>query len=337
MSPEVRSCRPDELERLVSLLDEEFIIGKGRSVSLRQRFPAVYCGDNLPNILVCADGESIVSALAIRLFDWRAGHEVFRGAMIGAVYTIPARRREGLASHMLEAAATRLREEGADFGVLWTGQPSFYSRHGWIAADSGMFGEFEQNESMPDRSITGMASMISSDCSLNFNPVCRIEEQSSPEAPFKPIQELTGDVAILPVEENAAQLERIRQSLLVTATLRRPEDYRQIPIPSERVAVLWCENQGQAAYAMLGNVGETGFLYELVGDAACFSALWREACCNCRRIFINDQIGSASSRWLADHANINWKNKNLAMWLPLSNRVDVSCLGQWYISYFDRI
>lgn len=280
------------------LLDEEFVFGKGRAISLRLRFPTVFCRDNLHNIFLCVDGNEIVSALAMRPFTWREGNELFRGAMIGAVYTDPARRGEGLASRLLEAAAVRLREEKVDFGVLWTGRHAFYARLGWMPADCSVLGEIEPGLSAP-------------------------EQFSS--------------VAAMPLEAGASRLESIRQCRLDATTLRCPEDYRQLPLPAERVDLLWNEDQGKIAYALLGGSGETGFLYELIGHPDNFPALWREACRNRRRIFINDRLDSPSYRWLTNHTGISWQSKSLAMWLPLSGRVAMSRLGKWVIPYFDRI
>ena len=149
--------------------------------------------------------------------------------------------------------------------------------------------------------------------------------------------EQSGDVTLLPVEASAPRLEDIRQNCLNAMTLRRPEDYRQLPLPAESVDVLWHEEQGKAAYALFGSSGTTGFLYELAGDAACFPALWLEVCRGRQRVFINDRADSPSCRWLTNHTGVSWENKNLAMWLPLSKRVCMPRLGKWHIPYFDRI
>lgn len=290
----MRPCSPADLERLIPLLDEAFVFGKGRTVSLRLRFPTVFCHDNLHNLLLCSDGDEIASALAIRRFDWRDGSETFRGAMIGAVYTHPARRGKGFASHLLKMAETRLRAEKADFGVLWTGQPSFYARLGWVSADCGLLGEVEPGASMPE-----------------------------PPA----------GVTTMPIETGAPLLEKVRREWLNAMTLRRAEDYRQLPLPAERMDLLWRED----AYALLGSSGTTGFLYELAGHPDGYPALWQEACRNRRRIFVNDRIDSPSCRWLTNHTRISWQNQNLAMWLPLSERVAPPRPGQWVIPYFDRI
>lgn len=281
------------------LLDEEFIFSKGRTISLRQRFPSVFCVGNLHDILLGVDGEEIVSVLAMRRFAWCEGNELFRGAMIGAVYTHPMRRGLGLASCLLEAAAKRLRKEKVDFAVLWAGRQAFYARLGWKPADCSVLGEF-------------------------FPPAL-----SSPEP--------SAGIVIKPIETLVPSLENLRRSWLDAMTLRCPEDYRQLPPPAERMDLLWNEDQGKIAYALLGGSGKTGFLYELIGHPDNFPALWREACRNQCRIFVNDRIDSPSHRWLANHTGINWQNKNLAMWLPLSKRITTPRLEKWHIPYFDRI
>lgn len=294
----IRSCRSDELAQLTLLLDEAFIYSKGRAISLRLRFPTVFCPDNLDNLLICSEDGVIASALAMRQFDWRDGGNVLRGAMIGAVYTQPARRGEGLASRLLAAAVERMRENGVDFGVLWTSQPSFYARLGWVAADCSVLGEIGAGQSMP---------------------------------------EPPGEVIITSAVAAAPQLDSLRSKPDNATILRSQEDYRQLPLPVEHVVLLHCGGTAIHAYALFGSSGETGFLYELAGDIHCFPALWREACRHCRRILVNDRTGSISYRWLSDHTRITWQSKHLAMWLPLSKRVDMSCIEKWHIPYFDRI
>lgn len=302
----VRPCLPAEFERLLALLDSEFIHGKGRAVTLAQRFPSVYCDSNLANILIGVDGSEIVSALAIRQFDWCAEGEIFQGAMIGAVCTHPARRREGWASRLLAAAATRLRDQGIDFGVLWTGQPEFYARLGWKAADCSVLGEIE--------------TAVCSSASLRYVP-----DDLQASSSRTTISAKTSDMAV------------VREHWLANLVVRHAEDYCQLPLPAERVDVLWREIRDDAAYALLGRHGTTGYLYEMVGHPEAYPALWQEACRGCSRVFVNDQAGSPSCRWLSEHTETSWQPMSLAMWLPLSMRMDLPRTRRWTIPYFDRI
>lgn len=139
---QIRPCAPAELPALVALLDEEFIFSRGRSLSLAQRLPTALHADNSPNVLLACAGDDIAAALVLKRFDWIAPERSWRGAMIGMVYTRPAKRGSGLASQLLRAAAQQLREDGTAFAVLWTGQPDFYRRLGWMGSDCGVFGTF---------------------------------------------------------------------------------------------------------------------------------------------------------------------------------------------------
>lgn len=197
---EICSATPGDLAPLVSLLDKAFIFGKQRTISLRRRFPTVFCDGNLENILLCREGKDILAALAMRRFIWRDGGKYFDGAMIGCVHTRPEQRGKGLASRLLETAAERLRGN-TDFGVLWTTQPAFYERLGWEAADCGLLGE----------------TMLEMTDSPSNSPVTRV-----------------------PAEKAGERIEAIRERWLHTATLlRHPIDgYRQLPPPAITVEAL---------------------------------------------------------------------------------------------------
>lgn len=305
MTFEIRACRAEELAPLISLLDAEFIFAKERSISLLQRFPGVFSVANLGNLLVCKEGERVVSALAIRKFKWHEGADHYDGAMIGTVYTHPARRGQGHASHLLAMAAERLRDQGVDFCVLWAGQASFYKRLGWASADS---------------SVLGTATL------------------SACAAPADPTEPANDAITRMPLEEMpSAQLEALRTRSQTPWIQRPPGDFRNVPIPAECAEIAWRNPPGASAYALFGRCGETTFLYELAGDAACFSSLWQSVCRGARRVVINDRLNSPSHRWLATHTSIAWQEQALTLWLPLSGRIDVARLAQWHIPYFDRI
>jgi predicted N-acetyltransferase YhbS len=140
--PLIRPCLPAELPALIGLLDQEFILSKGRSISLARRLPTALQVDNCPNILLACRDAEIAAAIVIRRFDWIAPGRSWRGAMIGMVYTRAAERGKGLASQLLRAAQQRLRAEGTAFAVLWAAQPGLYRRLGWTSADCGVFGTY---------------------------------------------------------------------------------------------------------------------------------------------------------------------------------------------------
>jgi len=139
-APSIAPCSSGEYDALLALLDLEFIFGKGRRLSLQQRFPAVLNRQRPQAILLAKAQNLIVSALAIKAFDWITPERSWRAAMVGMVYTRPEWRGRGMASVLLQAAQQRMRQESYDFAVLWTAQPDFYARLGWIGADCGVLG-----------------------------------------------------------------------------------------------------------------------------------------------------------------------------------------------------
>ncbi len=345
---DIRGATPDDLERLLPLLDDAFIFGRQRTVSLRHRFPAVFRRDNLENLLLCLHGKEILSALAIRRFILRENGEHWRGAMIGAVYTRPEQRGQGLASRLLETAAQRLRADGADFGVLWTTQPGFYARLGWVAADCGMLGEMplartlHKNATFPvggglPPSFSGRhvrsQNLAAKAAPTGFGGICEIfglETRNGISG---------GEVTRLDAENAGEQIEALRTHWLDAATLRAlPDGYRALPPPAEKVeAILLGQEKENAAYALAGRAGESVILYEMTGHPDRFPALWRETCRATKRILVNERKDSPAQRWLAANTALSWQDKPLALWLPLSPKVDYSRIARWYIPYFDRI
>jgi len=61
-----------------------------------------------------------------------------RAGYVEAVATLPAWRRQGIASRLMEDAATHILE-AYELGALSTGSPSLYARLGWRPWEGGLF------------------------------------------------------------------------------------------------------------------------------------------------------------------------------------------------------
>jgi len=296
----IRTATPADLENLLVLLDEEFVFRRGRALSFGQRFPTVYSPENAGNIFIAEDKGMIVSALATKHFDWLDEGESFRGAMVGSVCTHPLRRNEGWASRLLAAAREKMQQDEVDFAVLWTRFPAIYARAGWISGDCGLLGE-----------LAGAAHIGTTAAAVTRSPA---------------------DAANIPL------IESIRRRWLTSLTLRCAGDYRHLPPPAEKVSLLYYgKGTETAGYALVGQSGNTGIVYEIIGHFEGFPALWATICGQHQHIIINDRPESDSHRWLVRNTSATWQDKPLAMWLPLSRKADMARIPAWYIPYFDRI
>jgi putative acetyltransferase len=295
-----RAAQPADLDRLGQMLDNEFIFGKGRKTSLAQRYPSTFCAANVGNIFVAEENGQIVAAFLCKRFEWHQPDRNWQGAMVGAVYADPKRRGEGLGSALLKWGMQALQAAGVEFAVLWTTQPDFYGRLGWNGTDIGVFGNCGSG--------SGSGAALDS-------------------------------VRVLPLALcNEREVDDIRVQCLDAYVCRQSLDYSQQPIPAENVDILlWTEDGEASSYALLGRVGGTGIVYEMVGSESGFADLWESVRLRHKKIVINDSADSASYRWLSQHTDIVWESKKLAMWLPLSAEIDVNAMSKWYIPYFDRI
>jgi GNAT superfamily N-acetyltransferase len=239
-----------------------------------------------------------VSVLAIAHFEWVVCERVWRGAMIGMVYTDPAWRGHGLASQLLGMAEGGFVAERLDFGVLWTNNPGFYAREGWVLADSGYF------------------------ASLSLD---------------SPGEEAGGAICRRNPADNRAWIESLRQHWRPKRVLRDTAGYHRLPIPSESLEVAVVNGGGRKGYALMGRCDDTVFLYEMVGHPQCFPELWRAVTRQGTRVMINETCGSAAGKWLRCHTRASWQVQRQALWRPLSDRARAAPLDEWHIPYFDRI
>lgn len=133
------TCSPAEFPRLVAALDAEFISGRGRELSLAQRFPHALARQRIDDIYVLREDGEVAACVVTRPFNWIT-EIIWRGAMIGMVYTVASARGRGFGSRLLDAVTDKLSAANIDFAVLWSGLHGFYERRGWLQHDTGVFG-----------------------------------------------------------------------------------------------------------------------------------------------------------------------------------------------------
>jgi GNAT superfamily N-acetyltransferase len=295
---EVGICTAEEWKVLLACLDEEFVFKKNRAHSLGHRFPHTFSISNLKRIYVARSVDTVSACVAIRLVDWCTPNRIWRGAMVGGVWTSPEHRGKGIASSVLQTIQYELAEGGVDFGVLWTTIPEFYETLGWQQGDIGLYGEC-----IPPT-------------------VHRNDSQAS---------------ACAVSSCDTGWLESVRSNWVPERVARSMMDYSAIPLPANSVEVFLAEKTSCSGYAVVGRTDSVGYVYELIGHPSTFEYLWSGILQSFDRLYINDRRDSPSYNWLANKSSIRWKPQHLTMWLPLSGDMGNANVGNWYIPYLDRI
>ncbi len=111
------------------LIWEVFFASRQRGIDLPTHFPWIEQNVDIHCLTLSEeDDRPVVATLVLRERNQPPGN---RCAMIGMVCVDQARRGQGLSSQLLANMLTFAAEQKINTLLLWTGQPSIYSRHGF--------------------------------------------------------------------------------------------------------------------------------------------------------------------------------------------------------------
>lgn len=137
----VAPARGEQLPAVLGLVDDVFLRSRGRSGSVRERFPGLLEEGGDGEAVVAVDDGQVVAAAVWRPFVWDDGERRWRAAMVGLVATRADRRGQGLGSAVMRGVHTRLEECEIEAAVLWSVRDDIYARLGWRSGDPGVCGE----------------------------------------------------------------------------------------------------------------------------------------------------------------------------------------------------
>ncbi len=154
MALEIRPVTPDEFDALCAFLEEDFDDSSPWGVV--DEYPLVFASSNRANLMVAVENGEIVSHVGMKTVQFRGPSLKLRLGLIGSVRTSPRHRGRGLARLLMQAAARRLFEVGAELALLWTSIPGFYEKLGWTVAGS----EFSLEVSRGKLPVAGIGGIV---------------------------------------------------------------------------------------------------------------------------------------------------------------------------------
>jgi len=296
---QLSSATPEEVEPLVKLLDQEFMLKRNRSGSVADHYPDIFRSAEGRNLLVLrTDGEP-ASFCALKEFTVHVEDAVLRGGMIGFVYTRPSQRGVGLATRLLLEAESLLKCNGCDFAVLFTTLHSFYQAQGWSICDTGCFGMVSQPASLPTGGVPSLVSLDSGE------------------------------------QDTIDLIETIRQRTERLWVERPPSAYQRRPLAVNRVSAIL--SASREAYALIGRTKDRAYLYELCGREAEFEAIWKTLLRFRREVAVNSHAVAQAIQWLSRQNGLELKEQKHALWKWFRQDRLPSKLTLEHIPFFDRI
>ena len=112
---------------------------------------------------------------------------------------------------------------------------------------------------------------------------------------------------------------------------RQLANYRHLLPPAERLLFFLEGN----SFALGGQHGRAGYVYELAGHCADMPRLWNSVAANFDDFYVNVERDSTAHCWLRTHTPLEWKAQALTMWKSM--RSDRVPFQRWYIPVMDRI
>ena len=293
----IRVLTAAEIEHLLPQLDEAFVFGRDRSVSLERRYPRMFRMDESARFIGVEQSDEIVSSLGCRFFTWRVKESKIRGMMIGLVHTHVDHRGRCLATSLLRALDHIARIESVQIGILWTSDPRVYERSGWVAGTPSYLGLLE---------------------GLKSSKICHIPQFCDPS-------------------EFAEQLEKLRANLVESRVMRDVVDYSTLPLPAVEVRCLLDETEsGQLAYALVGFEGSTAYVYELIGVMAQMRKLLAVVQQQAQEVLVNAQSARECTR-LEQIGKFDWTEKPQTYCRIYDETVQPDSWREKGIAYMDRI
>lgn len=126
-----RHPRPEELEAVLSTVNQVIRGAKNLPPTMARDYAHVYNCDNIQNILIISHEKKVICSVGIWVNNILLGDATLRVGGINGLVTLPEYRRRGLGLEVMEAAHHRMAEIGCQVGLLTTKIPNWYRRLDW--------------------------------------------------------------------------------------------------------------------------------------------------------------------------------------------------------------
>lgn len=114
---------------------------------------------------------------------------------------------------------------------------------------------------------------------------------------------------------------------------RREADWSALLPPSTGSRVV----AGRDCYAVIGELGDNGYLLDLDGDPAGMAGLVQSVASDYDELLLNIPGNGPIHAALAPVPGIHWQPQRLAGWMALDEGIDTACFADWYLPFLDRI
>jgi len=130
----------ENIDKVLSLINQEFVLDRGKYLHIKDRFPYLFSEANFPNIFfISHDNLNIDAVMAVKTVSLNFDNQVFNLFFVGSQVIHPLMRSKGLGRYLFEYVTDHYLNKGFDLGVGWTRLQDYYIKTGWTPYENGIF------------------------------------------------------------------------------------------------------------------------------------------------------------------------------------------------------
>ena len=302
----IRNPVLEELDEILDVLNNEFIINKGKKLHIKYRYPGLYDQSNIENLFVIHDDNKLRSFIAVKPVDYIYQNKTYKLFFIGSVFTYPESRGKGYGSKLLDYIEKYFFDNEYSMGCLWSGIPIYYMNKGWDLCENGIFAKIKVKDL-----ITGFSEN-------KYNYHIKYNEE---------------------IDYYKMDDFRInnKKDMIIRSYQKKFSEYGNIYSPGEEKIISLIETNDKIKGYIYGVMrGKTLIVYELIGDINPIRHILNEIAntSNLEDIYIN--LPTSKESILESISRYSEKSKpSITLYKTQSNYFDT--IKRIYIPFTDRI
>ena len=138
----VTNATKNIINKVIEIVNNEFILNRGKHLHITERYPNLFNEDNFSNIFLLNErGLEFDSVMVVKTIDINLNNKILKSFFVGSQVTVKQARGKGYGKYLFEFVSKHYISKGFDIGVGWTRLQEYYLKTGWHAFENGIFVE----------------------------------------------------------------------------------------------------------------------------------------------------------------------------------------------------
>lgn len=140
----ISNANASNIEQILDLVNQEFILSRGKTLHIKNRYPYLFDEPNFKNIFILQeDSSDLLAVMVVKTVDLVLSGSTVKLFFVGSQVTPLQHRGLGYGKFLFEYVSELYLSNGFDCGVGWTRLQDHYLKSGWVSYENGFYLEAE--------------------------------------------------------------------------------------------------------------------------------------------------------------------------------------------------